>query len=166
MVVYSVSCQLPTGTYYRLECYHLSIINVKTNILNFMVLPWWCLLNRILWFYFLTEIGKCGCQKCLTKCGRKKRHHISLSAPSILQRPEKKRCIRLTNKQMLAVMKSVQEGEFGLNEAAKQYGAPPTMLRHHLSGHVQHGTNQVHLHALINTKKRFCRHWLCLYQIC
>jgi len=41
---------------------------------------------------------------------------------------------------MLAAMKSVQEGEFGVNEAAKQHGVPPTTLKDRLSGRVQHGT--------------------------
>jgi len=41
---------------------------------------------------------------------------------------------------MLAAMKSVQEGEFGVNKAAKQHGVPPTTLKNRLSGHVQHGT--------------------------
>jgi len=79
-------------------------------------------------------------RKCITKRGRKERHLRSLSAPSILQRPHKIRRKLWTNQQMLAAMKSVQEGEFGVNEAAKQHGVPPTTLKDRLSGRVQHGS--------------------------
>jgi len=85
-------------------------------------------------------MGSGGHQRCITKRGRKERHRKSLSAPSIIQRPDKIRCKLWTNQQMLAAMKSVQEGKFGVNEAAKQHGIPPTTLKDRLSGRVQHGT--------------------------
>jgi len=46
---------------------------------------------------------------------------------------------------MLATMKSVQEGELGVNEAAKQHGVPPTTLKDCMSGRVQHGTTPLYL---------------------
>ena len=81
-----------------------------------------------------------GRRKCLTKRGKKERHRRSLSAPSVLQRPERKRRKLWTDEQMTAAMKSVQEGKFGVNEAALQHGVPPTTLKDRLSGRVQHGT--------------------------
>ena len=62
-----------------------------------------------------------------------------IAAPSILQRPEKK-TKSWSNAQMLAATKSIQEGQFGPNEAAKQHGIPPAMLKDCLSGRVQHET--------------------------
>jgi len=84
-------------------------------------------------------MGSGGHRKCIAKGGRKECHHTSLSASSVLQRPEKIRRKLWTNQQMLAAMKSVQEGEFGVNEATKQHGVPPTTLKDCLSGRVQLG---------------------------
>ena len=43
------------------------------------------------------------------------------------------------DEQMTAATKSVQEGKFGVNEAALQHGVPLTTLKDRLSGRVQHG---------------------------
>ena len=69
-------------------------------------------------------------RKCLTKRGKKEHHRRSLSAPSVLQRPKRKRRKLWTDEQMTAAMKSIQEGgKFGVNEAALQHGVPPITLK-------------------------------------
>ena len=56
-------------------------------------------------------------------------------------------------------MKSVQEGEFGLNEAAKQLGVLPTMLKDHLSRRVQHETKPGPPLYLDGHEEKVCHHW-------
>ena len=81
-----------------------------------------------------------GRRKCLTKSEKKERHRRSLSALSVLQRPERKMCKLWTDEQMTVAMKSVQEGKLGVHETALQHGVPPTTLKDCLNGHVQCGT--------------------------
>lgn len=79
-------------------------------------------------------------RKCLTKRGRMQRKRRSYSAPAVLRTPEKKRRMQWTDEQMVAAMKSVEEGLSGVNQAALLHGVPKTSLKNRLSGRVVHGT--------------------------
>ena len=68
---------------------------------------------------------------------RKRRSHL---APAVLRTPEKKRRMQWTDEQMVAAMKSVEEGLSGVNQAASLHGVPKTSLKNRLSGRVVHGT--------------------------
>ena len=63
-------------------------------------------------------------RRCLTKRGKKR--GCSLSAPAILQTPEKKRRMKWTDEQMVAAIKAVEKNGSGINQAAIAYNVPKT----------------------------------------
>jgi len=65
----------------------------------------------------------------------------SRSAPAVLHSPAKKaKRKQWTDSQMISVMKAVQTGVMGVNEAAIKHGVPKTTLKDRLNNGVTHGT--------------------------
>ena len=79
-----------------------------------------------------------GQRKILTKRKRKR----SMSAPPVLQSPSKRtKRKQWTNEQMEKALEKVKSGNISINQAAKDYGVPPTTLKNRVSGRVEHNTN-------------------------
>ena len=74
---------------------------------------------------------------------RRKRLKRARSAPAVLHRKSNRPAKRKQWKKesMLAALKSVREGEEGVNRVAVLYGVPRTTLKDHLSGRVTPGVN-------------------------